>query len=77
MKTSTLFSIMKANYEKYIGKHIKSTSSCEMFPGFKVTGKLLSVSNTSYGESLLKVKTDEGKILSIGSSMRDFRIVES
>ena len=68
---------MKANYERYIGKHIKITSNCEMFPGFKVTGKLLSVSNTSYGESLLKVKTDEGKILSIGSSMRDFRIVES
>ena len=74
---STLFSIMKANYEQFIGKHIKITSNCEMFPEFKVTGKLLSVSNTSYGESLLKVKTDEGKILSIGSSMRDFRIVES
>ena len=68
---------MKANYERYIGKHIKITSSCEMFPGFKVTGKLLSVSKSSYGESLLKVKTDEGKILSIGSSMRDFRVVDS
>ena len=68
---------MKANYERYIGKHIKITSSCEMCPGVKVTGKLLSVSETSYGESLLTVKTDEGKILSIGSSMRDFRVVES
>ena len=68
---------MKANYEKFIGRHIKITSNCEMFPGFKVTAKLLSVSKTSYGESLLKVKTDEGKILSIGSSMRDFRVVES
>ena len=68
---------MRPSYEKFIGKNIKITSNCEMFPGFKVTGKLLSVSKTSYGESLLKVKTDEGKILSIGSSMRDFRVVES
>ena len=68
---------MKQSYERYIGKHIKITSSCEMFPGFKVTGKLLSVSKTSYGESLLKVKTEEGKVLSIGSSMRDFRVVKS
>ena len=68
---------MRPSYEKFIGKHIKITSNGEMFAGFKVTGKLLSVSNTSYGESLLKVKTDEGRILSIGSSMRDFRVVES
>ena len=74
---STLFSIMKSNYEKFIGKHIKITSNCEMFPDFKVTGKLLSVSKTSYGESMLKVKTDEGRILSIGSSMRGFKVVES
>ena len=75
---SILFSNMsKANYEKFIGKHIRITSNCEMFPGFKVTGKLLSVSKTSYGESMLKVKTDEGRILSIGSSMRGFKVVES
>ena len=74
---SILFSTMKANYEKFIGKNIKITSNCEMFPGFKVTGKLLSVSKTSYGESMLKVKTDEGRILSIGSSMRGFKVVES
>ena len=74
---SALFSNMKVNYEKFVGKHIKITSNCEMFPDFKVTGKLLSVSKTSYGESMLKVKTDEGRILSIGSSMRGFKVVES
>ena len=74
---SVLFSTMsKPSYEKFVGKHIKITSNCEMFPGFKVTGKLLSVSKTSYGESMLKVKTDEGRILSIGSSMKGFRVVE-
>ena len=75
---SILFSNMaKVSYDKFIGKHIKITSNCEMFPEFKVTGKLLSVSKTSYGESMLKVKTDEGRILSIGSSMKGFNVVES
>lgn len=66
---------MNADYSKYIGRRVKMTSSCEMFPGFNITGKVLSVSKNAYGESLIRVKTDNGKTMTVGSSMRDFRVV--
>lgn len=66
---------MEKDYSNYIGKRVRITSSCEMFPGFNVTGKVLSVSKTVYGESLIRVKTDNGKTMTVGSSMRDFRVV--
>lgn len=65
------------SYEKIannlVGKPIRFISDCELFPDFDVSGKIISISTMLSGEIIMKFKTKSGKIISIGSRMRNLR----
>ena len=56
-----------------IGKNSHFTSDCEFFPNFNVYGKVLSY-YIKNNELVLKVKTKpSGKIIDIGSNMKNLK----
>ena len=55
-----------------ISKKIRFTSDCEFFPNFDVKGKILSCHIKS-NELIFKMKTTNGKIIEIGSNMKNLK----
>lgn len=66
-------SYKKITQELYC-KHIRFKSDCEFFPNFDVVGKILS-SKIVNNEILFKFKTDSGKVITIGSNMKNLRVM--
>lgn len=72
----TLESIKKysyANLTKMLsGKSVHFTSDCDLFPNFNVIGKVLNtyVKGT---ELVFKFKTTTGKVIDVGSNMKNLK----
>ena len=66
--------VKKYTYEnlckKIIGKKVRFKSDCELFPNFDVTGNVLEI-NIKNSEYIIKIKTNSGKLLDIGSNMKN------
>lgn len=58
--------------QKLSGKKVHFTSDCEFFPNFNVTGRVIG-SSINGNEYVFKVKTLKGKIIDIGSNMRNLK----
>lgn len=59
---------------QYISTRCQFRSDCEFFPSFNVTGTVVSIKPTE-GEYEISVKTEPtGKIIPIGSNMRNLTI---
>ena len=54
------------------GKTVRFVSDCELFRGFDVTGRVQRLDRSQY-ETLIYVKTQSGKQLTIGSNMDKLR----
>lgn len=58
----------------YIGSRCEFRSDCEFFPNFHVIGNVLSVT-INKNEYEISIKTEPtGKIISVGSNMRNLTI---
>ena len=68
-------SIKKYSYTQLIktliGKKVRFTSNCELFPNFDVTGKVISY-YIKGNEILFKTKIGN-KIIDVGSNMKNLR----
>ena len=53
-----------------LGKIVNFKSDCEFFPNFNVTGKVYKL-ELRQDETLIYVKTRQGKKLTIGSNMKN------
>lgn len=53
-----------------LGKTVNFKSDCEFFPNFNVTGKVYKL-DLRQDETLIYVKTKQGKKLTIGSNMKN------
>lgn len=53
-----------------LGKTVNFKSDCEFFPNFNVTGKVYKL-DLRQDETLIYVKTRQGKKLTIGSNMKN------
>lgn len=53
-----------------LGKTVNFKSDCEFFPNFNVTGKVYKL-ELRQDETLIYVKTRQGKKLTIGSNMKN------
>ena len=71
-------SIKKYTYEnlckKIIGRKVRFKSDCEFFPNFDIKGRVLEI-NIKNSEYLIKMKTNSGKIIDIGSNMKNLEFV--
>jgi len=61
--------------EILIGKKVKFVSDCELFTNFNVIGRVLEINIAKNNEYLIKVKTNSGKIIDIGSNMKNLEFV--
>lgn len=52
------------------GKTVNFVSNCEFFPNFDVTGKVYKIEK-NINETLIYIKTKNGKKLTIGSNMKN------
>lgn len=68
---------LKLTYSRILelyGKTVILTSDCEMFPNFKVTGKILSEWTATNGETIIKFKLkNSNKIIDIGLNMKNLQ----
>lgn len=53
-----------------LGKTVNFKSDCEFFPNFNVTGKVYKL-DLRQDETLIYIKTRQGKKLTIGSNMKN------
>lgn len=53
-----------------IGRTVHFKSDCEFFPNFDVTGKVLSYKLYN-NELLIKIKLPNGKLIDVGSNMKN------
>lgn len=53
-----------------LGKTVNFKSDCEFFPNFNITGKVYKL-DLRQDETLIYVKTRQGKKLTIGSNMKN------
>lgn len=58
-----------------IGHKARFKSDCEFFPNFDVKGRVLEITISKNKEYLIKVKTNSGKVLDIGSNMTNLEFV--
>ena len=59
---------------KYTSTRCRLTSDCEFFPNFNVTGIVDSI-NIQSNEYVINIKTEPtGKIIPVGSNMRNLKI---
>ena len=72
-------SIKIYTYEKLckilIGHKARFKSDCEFFPNFDIKGRVLGINIGQNNEYLIKVKTNSGKIIDIGSNMSHLEFV--
>ena len=59
-------------YKKIFGKNVRFKSDCEFFPNFDVIIKINKVSING-NEILFEGKTKNGKLLTIGSNMKNLQ----
>lgn len=58
--------------QNLVGKKCHFTSTCEFFPNFNVKGLIISY-YIKGNELVLKMKTTSGKIIDIGSNMKELK----
>ena len=54
-----------------LGKTIHMKASCEFFPNFDITGKLISWHIANNGEFVYTCKISSNKTIQIGTNMKD------
>ena len=60
-----------------VGENVVLRSSCEFFPNFIVSGRVLDVSIGNNNEYLINIKTKPtGKEMTVGSNMRNLSIIK-